>query len=99
MGEGKLEVIEIYNKCPGKERLGEHQERLDALGRKIEYERKENKEEIVMVEKTIENITNEMGEITRALAKLGFKILMGLVVFLSTSLISVLVFIYLNNIK
>lgn len=94
-----LEVVEIYNKCPGKERLDDCKDNLDSLRRRIDHERNETKEEITMVEKTVANITNEMGEITKALAKLGFKILMGLVVFLGTSLISVLVFIYMNNIK
>jgi hypothetical protein len=52
----------------------------------------ETKEEVKLIEKTLNGLTKEM-------TKLGFKILWGFLGFAGTVIISLVVFIYLNGIK
>ena len=55
--------------------------------------------EITMIEKTIKNVNLKMDEVTKELTKLGFKILVGFLGFLGTAVITLIVFIYLNNVR
>jgi chromosome segregation ATPase len=70
------------------DRVGTKKGIYEYIDKKIE----ETREEVKMIEKTLNGLTKEM-------TRLGFKILWGFLGFAGTAIISLVIFIYLNGIK
>jgi predicted nucleic acid-binding Zn-ribbon protein len=92
-----MEIIDIYEKCPGKERIEELKKDVDSLYRKLTHERKDIDEEIKMVEKTIEKFSDKLETFERNFNASLIKFLLGAAGIFGGGLVSTILFIYFSN--